>query len=507
MRGAMTACREPRKTVFLRSFQRPDYPVRYALCMNLANAKIVATLGPASDSPELVTELIRVGARVFRLNASHGVWAQHQKRIETIRAVEAAVGTPVAILLDLQGPKIRLGRFAGGKCVLQTGDSFRITTEEILGDNRQASTTYSLFANDVRPGDRVLLNDGAVTLKALANDGTGVDFEVVSGGVAGDQKGINLPGVKVSAPSMTEKDMDDLAAGLRAGVDFVALSFVRSAADVRELLEKMGPVRIPVIAKIEKPEAVTNIQEILDAAAGIMVARGDLGVEMSLEMVPPIQKMLIGEARKKNKFVITATQMLESMIENSNPTRAEVSDVANAVYDGSDAVMLSAETSVGKHPVAAVAYMTKIALEAERGLAASGDVRVSLPRSSPTADLSDSGIVAEAAFVAAHAAGVRAIVVFTDSGYSARLISRLRPRVPIIAMSTSLDIVRRLRMNYGVRPVLAPEVGTTDEMLGQMDTLLPALGLLRSGDKVVFVAGTPIGRSGSTNLIKLHQVS
>lgn len=470
--------------------------------MTLANAKIVATLGPASDSPELVTELIRAGARVFRLNASHGVWAQHQKRIETIRAVEAALDTPVAILLDLQGPKIRLGRFAGGKCVLQTGNRFRITTEEILGDDTQASTTYSLFASDVRTGDRVLLNDGAVTLRAVANDGVAVDFEIVSGGVAGDQKGISLPGVKVSAPSMTEKDIEDLAAGLRAGVDFVALSFVRSANDIRELLERMGPVRIPVIAKIEKPEAVTNIQEILDVASGIMVARGDLGVEMSLEMVPPIQKMLITEARKRNRFVITATQMLESMIENSNPTRAEVSDVANAVYDGSDAVMLSAETSVGKHPVAAVAYMTKIALEAERGLAASGETR-----SAPTADLSDSGIVAEAAFVAAHAAGVKAIVVFTEGGYSARLISRLRPQMPVIAMSTSLDIVRRLRINYGVRPVLAPVVETTDEMLGQMDTLLPALGLLHSGDKVVFVAGTPIGHSGSTNLIKLHQVS
>ena len=317
----------------------------------MANAKIVVTLGPASDAHDTVCTLIRAGATIFRLNTSHGSWEQHQKRIETVRAAEKQTGIPVGILLDLQGPKIRLGKFAAGHCTLATGSRFIITTEETLGDETRASTIYRRFANDVHVGDRVLLNDGAVTLRAIATDGISVTFDVVSGGPVGDNKGINLPGIKVSAPSMTPKDLSDLRAGIEAGVDFVAISFVRSAADVQMVRERMGAARVPIIAKIEKPEAVQDIDAILDVADGIMVARGDLGVEMSLEMVPPIQKRLIRKARRRNRFVITATQMLESMIENPNPTRAEVSDVANAVYDGSDAVMLSAETSVGKHPV------------------------------------------------------------------------------------------------------------------------------------------------------------
>jgi pyruvate kinase len=408
----------------------------------------------------------------------------------------------VGILLDLQGPKIRLGKFAEGKCLLQTGARFTITTEEILGDDKRASTTYKQFATDVRRGDRVLLNDGAVTLRVVSTDGVSVDLDVVSGGPIGNQKGINLPGVKVSAPSLTEKDLADLAAGLAAGVDYVAMSFVRNSADVRAVRDHMGSARVPIIAKIEKPEAVHDIDAILDVTNGIMVARGDLGVEMSLEMVPPIQKRLIRRARRKNRFVITATQMLESMIENPNPTRAEVSDVANAIYDGSDAVMLSAETSIGKFPVNAVEYMVRIAEEAERGLRRRGFV--DLPY---IAGSSDSDVVADAAYNAARAAEVQAIVVFTDSGYSARLISRYRPPVKIIAMTASMDTVRRLLVNYGVVPVLAPVTLSTDEMLDQMDTLLVGHGLLRAGDKVVFVAGQPVGRAGSTNLMKLHRVT
>ncbi len=468
----------------------------------MAHAKIVVTLGPASDSLETVTALIKAGAQIFRLNASHGPWEQHQQRITTVREAEKLTGVPVGILLDLQGPKIRLGKFEGGKCVLQTGARFTITTEEILGDENRASTIYKQFATDVRRGDRVLLNDGAVALRVTSTNGVSVDLDVVSGGPIGNQKGINLPGVKVSAPSLTEKDLADLAAGLAAGVDFVAMSFVRNSADIRAVRDHMGPARVPIIAKIEKPEAVNDIDAILDVSNGIMVARGDLGVEMSLEMVPPIQKRLIRRARRKNRFVITATQMLESMIENPNPTRAEVSDVANAIYDGSDAVMLSAETSIGKYPVNAVEYMVRIAEEAERGLRRRGFV--GLPY---IAGSSDSDVVADAAYNAARAAGVQAIVVFTDSGYSARLISRYRPPVKIIAMTASMDTVRRLLVNFGVVPVLAPVTLSTDEMLGQMDTLLVGLGLLRAGDKVVFVAGQPVGRAGSTNLMKLHRVT
>jgi pyruvate kinase len=466
----------------------------------MANAKIVVTLGPASDSFETVCTLIRAGASIFRLNASHGDWEQHHKRIETVRAAEKQTGVPVGILLDLQGPKIRLGKFAAGSVRIETASHFVITTEEIIGDETKASTIYRKFASDVRVGDRILLNDGAVVLRAVANDGVAVTCYVVSGGPAGDNKGINLPGVRVSAPSMTSKDLADLRAGLQAGVDFIAISFVRSAADVQMVRERMGAARVPIVAKIEKPEAVQDIDNILEVADGIMVARGDLGVEMSLEMVPPIQKRLIRKARRRNRFVITATQMLESMIENPNPTRAEVSDVANAVYDASDAVMLSAETSVGKHPVAAVEYMVKIAEEVERGIKRRG-----FPEPLTIAG-HDSEIVADAAFHAAKAAGVEAIVVFTESGYSARLVSRFRPLCRVLAMTSSQEIVRRLTVNYGVTPVLAPNVTSTDEMLGQMDTLLVQRELLYPGNRVVFVAGTPVGRAGSTNLMKLHTV-
>lgn len=418
-----------------------------------------------------------------------------------MRAAEKATERRVSILLDLQGPKIRLGHFADGKCVLQTGARFTITTEQVLGDERRASTTYLNFARDVSPGDRILLNDGAVSLQARSRDGVSVEFDVVSGGPVGSQKGINLPGIKVSAPSVTEKDLTDLKTGLVAGVDYVAMSFVRNAADVRTLREHMVGGRQAIVAKIEKPEALEDIDAILDIAQGIMVARGDPGVEMSLEMVPPVQKRLIRRARRKNRFVITATQMLESMIENANPTRAEVSDVANAVYDGTDAVMLSAETSIGKYPVRAVEYMVRIADEAERAIRSRGYVEVPHVK-----DASDSDIVADAAFNAARAADVQAIVVFTASGYSARLISRYRPPVKILAMTASVDTVRRLLVHYGVVPVLAPDTKSTDEMLGQMDTLLVERGLLRRGDKVVFVAGQPVGRAGSTNLMKLHRV-
>jgi len=468
----------------------------------MAHTKVVVTLGPASDSLETVIALIQAGAQIFRLNASHGPREHHQLRIATVRQAEKETGRAVGILLDLQGPKIRLGKFAGGKCVLKTGSKFSITTEEILGTEECASTTYAEFAKDVKAGDRVLLNDGAVTLRAVKNDGVYVSFDVISGGPIGDQKGINLPGVKVSAPSLTEKDLGDLAAGLEAGVDLVAISFVRSSADVLAVRAHMGSRSVPIVAKIEKPEAVHVIDSILSVANGIMVARGDLGVEMSLEMVPPIQKRLIRRARRRNRFVITATQMLESMIENPNPTRAEVSDVANAIYDGTDAVMLSAETSVGKYPLSAVEYMVRIAEEAERSIRQRGFVSLPHPMES-----SDSEIVADAAFNAARAAEVRAIVVFTASGYSARLISRYRPPVQVIAMTTSMDAVRRLLVNYAVIPVLAPLAATTDDMLSQMDTLLVERGFLRPGDKVIFVAGQPIGQAGSTNLMKLHRVA
>lgn len=469
----------------------------------MRSTKIVATLGPATDPPEVLRNLFTSGVNVFRLNASHGEWPQHQARIDAIRKMAAVRGVHAGILLDLQGPKIRLGEFEGGRCELQTGATFTITTEPTLGTCERASCTYEPLAQEVHPGDCVLLADGAVELKALAVRPNAVDFNVVSGGPIGNHKGINLPGVKLSTPSMTPKDREDLEFGLEADVDFVALSFVRTAHDVyslRRCLEERES-RAMLIAKIEKPEAWDNIDSILDASDGVMVARGDLGVEMPLQQVPLIQKQLIEKARAKGKFVITATQMLESMIENARPTRAEVSDVANAICDGTDAVMLSAETSVGHDPANAVNIMASIATETEGWLRPKG-FPDPLPRVTP----SNAEIVAEAAYGSARSAGVAAIVVYTTSGSTARLISRFRPPVPIYAFTHSPASARQMAVSFGIHPILAPEVLTTEAMLLQMEQMLVKQGLLRRGDNVVFVAGQPIGEVGSTNLMKLHRL-
>jgi pyruvate kinase len=467
----------------------------------VSNTKIVVTLGPASDSPVVLREMMETGVSIFRLNASHGSHEEHAARIASVRALAASENRRAAILLDLQGPKIRLGLCESENCVIAAGAEFTITTEPVVGNGECASTTYAGFAEDVKPGDRVLLADGAVELRAIQSDGVRVRFFVVSGGAVGSHKGINLPGVSVSSPSLTAKDLSDLEFGLNAGADLIALSFVRSSSDVAALKEKIGDRAARVVAKIEKPAAWDHIEDILDEADGVMVARGDLGVEMALESVPPIQKSIIRRARRRGKFVITATQMLESMIEHPTPTRAEVSDVANAIYDGTDAVMLSAETSIGKYPAEAAAYMARIAREAEVSINKSGFQE--LPADP---DRTHAEIVADAAYHAARDARVNAIVVFTSSGSSARLVSRYRPPVCIYAVTPSEIVARQLLIHYGVFPVLAPEVGSTDEMMDQMDRLLIERGYLHPGDAVVFVAGQPIGRPGTTNLLKLHRI-
>ncbi len=468
----------------------------------MPKSKIVATLGPASNSSVMVRKLIDAGVDVFRLNASHGTRQDHETAIATVRTASKEWSRSIGILLDLQGPKIRLGKFTNGSCILRAGSRFTITTAPVMGDCDRASTGYADFGRDVKAGDRVLLADGSVELRALSVDGEEVHFDVITGGPIDDNKGINLPGVVVSAPSLMPKDLDDLRFGLDAGVDMIALSFVRSADDVAELRARIGdrPLPLPIIAKIEKPQAWDNIDSILDASDGVMVARGDLGVEMALERVPPIQKSIIRRARRKSKFVITATQMLESMIERATPTRAEVSDVANAIYDGTDAVMLSAETSIGAYPVAAVSYMAKIASEAERSIGARG-FRDLKDQPKFTAE-----ILADSAYHAARASCAAAIVVFTNSGASARLIARYRPPVSILAITPNESVARGLTVCYGVVPVLAPEVDSTDEMLAQMDRILLERNLLKFGDVVVFVAGQPVGRKGSTNMMKLHRL-
>ncbi len=382
------------------------------------------------------------------------------------------------------------------------GDIFTITTNPGPGNCTIASCTYPPLPEDVKPGDRVLLADGAVELRAISTTTTSVTFRVVSGGRIGSHKGINLPGVKLSTPSMTIKDAEDLDCGLDADVDFVALSFVRNANDIyllRRSLEERES-RASLIAKIEKPEAWQNIEAILDCSDGVMVARGDLGVEMPLEKVPMIQKRLIERARQKNKYVITATQMLESMIVSARPTRAEVSDVANAICDGTDAVMLSAETSVGHDPSNAARMMATIAIETEGWRPKS--LAEPLPRVTP----SNAEIVAEAAFQAGRSAGVAAIVVFTTSGTTARMISRYRPPVPIFAFTQNPYVTRQLALSFGVHPILAPVMGTTEQMLEQMEQMLVQNALLRPGDNVVIVAGQPIGEVASTNLMKLYRL-
>ncbi len=466
----------------------------------MPNTKIVATLGPSTDAPGILQILVAV-VDIFRLNASHGTHEEHAARIQAVRAAARDAGKLSGILLDLQGPKIRLGRFEEKEVVLPDGADFTITTETVMGNRDIASTGYASFARDVKPGDRILLADGAVELRAIASDDVAVRTKVVNGGRIGDHKGINLPGVKVSIPSLTEKDLQDLHFGLTAGVDLVALSFVRGAADVEQLRARLGGRPVAIVAKIEKPEGYENIEPILDATDGVMVARGDLGVETSLEKVPRIQKSIIRRARRKSRFVITATQMLESMIEHPTPTRAEVSDVANAIYDGTDAVMLSAETSVGKHPCEAVRMMDRIAAEAEDSIRKKGYLEPPHPPR-PT----DPEILADAAYRAARESSAAAIVVFTSTGSSARLVSRYRPPVPIYAVTPHDTAARQLAVNYGVTPVLAPDVSSTDEMLAQMERVLVEGDHIKKGQLVVFVAGQPVGRPGTTNLMKLHRI-
>jgi len=469
----------------------------------MTNTKIVATLGPASSSPEMIRKLIETGVDVFRLNASHGTAEERATAVRDIREAAAQLRINTGILLDLQGPKIRLGTFEGGQAQLERGQEFVLTTEEMQGDASGAYTTYRDFARDVKSGDRVLLADGSLELTVLESDGIRARCRVVTGGIIKDKKGINLPGVQLSTPSMTRRDMENLLLGLEAGIDLVALSFVRRPSDVLRLrlfLEEKG-ANIPIIAKIEKPEAVENMKDILAESDGVMVARGDLGVECPMETVPFIQKSIIEEARRAGKFVITATQMLESMIENPFPTRAEVSDVANAIYDGTDAVMLSGETSVGRYPLQAVSMMDRTAAQAEASIRKYGF------RELPSRDyVTHAEIVADSAYHAAKMAGAQAIVVFSSSGFSGRLVARFRPPVPIFVFTPNEAAARSMSIVFGVIAIVAPHLTSTDEMMGQMDRVLVERGFVKPRDCVVFVAGQPIGRPGSTNMMKLHRI-
>jgi pyruvate kinase len=461
-------------------------------------AKIVCTLGPATD--DRARALVEAGMDVARLNFSHGSHAEHGRRYQEVRRAAEAAGRNVAVLADLQGPKIRLGRFAEGPVMWNTGETVRITVEEIQGTHDRVGTTYKLLVEDVRPGDRLLVDDGNVALTVIGVENLDVICEVVEGGRVSDNKGLSLPGVAVSVPALSEKDADDLEFALRLGVDFVALSFVRHAEDVKlvhAVMDEVG-IRRPVIAKIEKPEAVESLEEIVLAFDGVMVARGDLGVEMPLERVPVVQKQIIQACRDNAKPVIVATQMLESMITHSRPTRAEASDVANAVLDGADAVMLSGETSVGAHPVLAVATMSRIVLSAEASDHEPGGLRHN-PRT-------PGGAIAKAAKEIGDALGAVALVAFTYSGDTARRLSRLQPKEQLLVFTPIEHVQRQMAMLWGADAHLVWEVKTTDEMVRQVDSALISRGWCRPGDLVIVVAGTPPATPGATNTIRVHHI-
>jgi pyruvate kinase len=461
----------------------------------------VCTLGPAVNTPERIRALVDAGMDVARMNLSHGSYADHEQVYKMVREASDRSGHGVGIFADLQGPKIRLGRVADGPVLLEGGQEFTITTRVVPGDAKVCSTTYLGLPGDVSPGDPVLIDDGRVRLEVLSVDDTDVLTRVMVAGPVSNNKGINLPGVAVSVPALSEKDKEDLRWALHMTVDFIALSFVRSATDaedVRAIMRQEG-VSLPVIAKIEKPQAIDNIEEIVDAFDGFMVARGDLGVECPLEDVPFLQKQVIEVARRHAKPVIVATQMLESMISSPRPTRAEASDVANAVLDGADAVMLSGETSVGSFPIETVETMARIIASTEdHGLARMAAIDWQ-PRTR-------GGVIAKAAAEVADRIGAKYLVAFTQSGDSARRLSRYRGSIPMLAF-TPVPVVRsQLALSWGVETFLGEPVEHTDEMVAQVDEHLLRVGRVHEGDLVVIIAGSPPGIPGSTNALRIHRM-
>jgi pyruvate kinase len=467
----------------------------------MRRAKIVCTMGPAVESAEKVAQLIKAGMNMARLNLSHGAQAQHQSQLETVRKAAAEAGVPVAILVDLQGPKIRLGKFSHGPHELARGDVFTITTDDIEGTKNRVGTTYKGLPGDCKAGDRILIDDGRVTVEVTSVTKTDVVTKVIDPGFVSNNKGINLPGVAVSVPALSEKDIEDLRWGLNAGADFIALSFVRSAEDIKDVhrIMKEEGIHVPVIAKIEKPQAVTNLVEIVAAFDGIMVARGDLGVELPIEDVPLVQKHCIELARDAAKPVIVATQMLDSMITNSRPTRAEATDCANAILDGADALMLSGETSIGEHAIEAVETMARIIQRTEEG----GLDRIRPIINSPR---TKGGAITKAATEVGAIIEAKYLVAFTQSGDSARRMSRLRSPIPILAMTPEVGTYNRLALTWGVEPVITEMVKHTDEMVKQVDTVLIESGRAKKGENVMIVAGSPPGIPGSTNAMRVHIV-
>jgi pyruvate kinase len=472
-------------------------------------AKIVATIGPASNSPEMLRQMLNSGMDVARFNFSHGGPEEQAPHIANLRAIGQEIGQPVAILQDLSGPKIRTRTIAGGQVELKEGATFTLTTARLEGNSDIVSVTYEWLAKDCKPGDTILLDDGQIALRVEKSSDPNVICTVVTGGVLKSNKGINLPGVQISAPALSEKDRRDVQWGLENDVDFVALSFVRRAEDIEELraiIDAAGS-HAQIIAKLEKPEAVGNeLDAIIAAADGVMVARGDLGVEMAPEEVPLLQKKIIMAANQAGKFVITATQMLESMTENSSPTRAETSDVANAVLDGSDALMLSGETASGAYPLQSVKMMARIIEKVE---SSANDLWYNYRQKRRSHHEEDGDFPLAICEAAAHAAATlnaRAVACFTETGTTARMLAKYRPPVPIIAFTPDEKTARGLRLAWGVSPFLINSHKTTDEMILQADKDFTASGLVEKGDIIVMTLGAQVALHGSTDLLKLHRI-
>ncbi len=467
--------------------------------MQARRTKIVCTLGPAVASKEGILRLVEDGMDVARLNCSHGTHADHEQNYRWVREATDETGRAVGVLADLQGPKIRLGTFANGEEIWANGEVVRITVDDVEGTHDRVSTTYKNLAKDAKPGDRLLIDDGKVAVVCTAVEGNDVVCEVVEGGPVSNHKGVSLPGMDISVPALSDKDIEDLRFALKLGVDYIALSFVRSPSDVdlvRAIMDEEGR-RVPVIAKLEKPEAVDALESIVLAFDAIMVARGDLGVEVPLEQVPLVQKRAIQIARENAKPVIVATQMLDSMITNSRPTRAEASDVANAVLDGADAVMLSGETSVGIDPHNVVRTMSRIVQRAET------DGRVPplshVPRTRR-------GVISYSARDIAERLHAKAIVAFTTSGDTAKRVARLHSQLPLLVFTPNQAVRSQLALTWGAQTFLSPNVGSTDEMMSTLDDALLSMDEYQEGDMMVVVAGTPPGVPGNTNMIQVHEL-
>lgn len=471
----------------------------------MRKTKIVCTIGPSSESLENTKKLIKAGMNVARLNFSHGDFEEHGNRIINIRKANVELGTSVAILLDTKGPEIRLGKLKEEPIELNQGETITLTTEEILGDRNRIPVTYSNLPNDLSVGSTVLIDDGLIGLTVEEINGTEILCRIVNSGPIKSKKGVNVPGVKISLPGITEKDANDIVFGIEQGVDFIAASFVRKASDVleiRELLERHNASHIQIISKIENQEGVDNLDEILEVSDGLMVARGDLGVEIPAEEVPLVQKNMIKKCNRVGKPVITATQMLDSMQRNPRPTRAEASDVANAIFDGTDAIMLSGETAAGRYPVESVQTMSRIAERAEGSL----EYREIFTKQANAQQTTVTEAISQAVANSALDLQAKAIITSTQSGFTARMVSKYKPKSPIIAVTTDERVMRRLSLIWGVRAVLGPEADTTDEMFENAVKGGMSTGLLSLGDTVVITAGVPVGRSGTTNLIKIHHI-